>query len=188
MIPRRALRQSAKAALLGKTRAGSRIDSGRPNPLSQAPSPDGGVDELPSIILYTRSTRSEVFDESPRRYRHEVELTAECVMEIGAGQQIDDELDAFEQEALAALLLDDTLLGTVDDLRLSRATSTIDGDGNKLLGAVILTFEATLYTYAPIEGTQMLADLRAVHTEYSLDGNQDDTRDRAITDIEGLNQ
>lgn len=183
------LRQAAVNALVGKTRAGAKVFSNRPNPLQQAPSAlPGGAKELPAIIVYTRSTRSEVFDESPRRYKHETELTVEAALEVTAGTEIDDDLDEFEQEVLDALLVDDTLGGTVDDLQLTGSTNTIGGDGAKLLAAVIITFEARHFTYAPAEDTQSLDDLDHVHTEYSLGGAQDDPRDRAQTDIEGLNQ
>lgn len=186
--PRQPIREAAAAALVGKTRAGARVESNRPNPLSQRPSADGGTQELPAVIVYTRSTQSRIFDESPRRYRHEAELVVEAVLELAAGQEIDDELDAFEQEVVDALLLDDTLGGTADDLQLTGSTTTIDGAGAKLLGAVIITFQAIYYSYAPAEGTQTLDDLITVHTEHSLGGAQDDPRDRATTDIEGLDQ
>jgi len=188
MTPRQLIREAAKTALIGKTRAGSRVESGRPNPLSQRPTALGGREELPAIIIYTRTTRSAVFDESPRRYRHEAELTVECALEVEAGQEIDDELEEFEQEVLNALLLDDTLGGTADDLQLTGSTNTINGDGAKLLAAVIITFEAIFYTEAPVPGTQTLDDFERMHVEYSLDGNQNDPDDRAKTDIEGLEQ
>lgn len=186
--PRQLIREAAAATLAGKTRAGARVESNRPNPLSQRPNPGSAKHELPAIIVYTRSMTSAVFDESPRRYRHEAELVVECVLEVAAGQEIDDELDAFEQEAVNALLVDDTLGGTADDLQLTGSTLTIDGDGAKLLGAVIITLKASFFTYAPAEGTQELDDLDRVHTEHSLGGAQDDPRDRATTDIKGLNQ
>ena len=189
MTPRRLIREAAKAALLGKTIAGNRVESSRPNPLSQQPHAAGGLNELPAIIIYTRSTRSEVFDESPRRYRHEAELVIECACEIGPGQDLDDQLDEFEEQVVNALLLDDTLGGTADDLVLVGSTNTIDGGGNKLLGAVIISLQATFYTYAPVQGgggELVLPDLERVHVEYDLNGQQPDPRDRAKTDIEGF--
>lgn len=182
------IRQAAKAALVGKTRAGDRVQSSRPNPLSQRPSAMGGREELPAIIIYTPSTRSEIFDESPRRYKHVSEMRVECALEVTPDGDIDDMLDDFEQEALEALLLDDTLDGMVDDLALTGSTNTISGEGAKLLAAVIIGFDVTFYTYAPVEGTQDLDDLAEVRTEYSLEGKQPDPRDRAKTIIEGLDQ
>lgn len=189
MTPRRLIREAVKTALIGKTIAGTRVESSRPNPLSQQPHAAGGHNELPAIIIYTHSTRSEVFDESPRRYRHEAELVVECACEIQPGQGLDDQLDEFEEQVVQALLLDDTLGGTADDLVLTGSTTGIDGSGNKLLGAVIISLQATFYTYAPAEGgggELVLPDLERVHTEYSLSGDQPDPRDRAKTDIEGF--
>lgn len=186
MNARRLIREAARTALLGKTRAGANVQSNRPNPLSQRPSAMGGREELPVVIIYTRQTRSQVFDESPRRYRHEAELVVECALEIGQDQEIDDELDAFEQEVLEAMLLDETLGGTADDVQLSGSTNTISDAGAKLLGAVVITFNAVFYTDAPFPGTQDLPDLERVHVEYSLSGEQDNPADRAKTDIEGL--
>jgi len=188
MIARRLARDAAKAALINKTRAGARVESGRPNPLSQRPSAMGGREELPGIIIYTRTTKSQIFDESPRRYRHVTELVVECALEVGAGQEIDDEMDLFEQEVLNVLLADDTLGGKLDDLQYTGSTNTIDGEGAKLLAAVIITLDAIYFTEAPFEGTQILDVLERVHTEHSLSGNQDDSQDRAKTDIEGLQQ
>ena len=187
--PRAEIREAAKAALVGKTIAGARVESSRPNPRAQRASARGGKEELPAIIIYTRNTRSEVFDESPRRYRHRAELVVEGALEVtGEMADIDDELDAFEQAITDALLADDTLGGKADDLVLTGATMTIADPGAKLLGAVIITVEATYFTYSPSEGSQTLDDLATVHTEHSLSGEQTDSADRAITDIEGLDQ
>lgn len=192
MTPRRLIREAVKAALIGKTIAGNRVESSRPNPLSQQPHAAGGLDELPAIIVYTRSMRSEVFDESPRRYRHEAELVVECALEIQPGTPLDDQMDEFEQQVVDELLLDDTLNGTADDLVLTGSTNTIDGSGNKLLGGVIISLQATFYTYAPVAGggggERELPDFNRLHTEYSLNGQQPDPRDRAKTDIEGFPQ
>ncbi len=189
MNPRRAIRDAAGAALIGRTRAGTRVFSSRVNPVSQQPHAAGGLNELPAVMIYTRSTRSEVFDESPRRYLHRTELVIECALEFKDGIDLDDDLDEFEQEVVGWLLLDDTLNGTADDLTLTGSTNTIDDAGNKLLGAVIISLEAKYYTYAPEQGgggSLVLDDLDSVHTEYSLDGQQPDPRDRAKTEIEGL--
>lgn len=188
MIERRILRQAARAALLGKTRAGQNVDASRPNPITQNPSALVEHTKLPRIVLYTRTTRSQVFDESPRRYRHEVELAAECVLEVGPGQNIDDELDLFEDQALRALLVDDTLGGTVDDLLLTGSRNVVDTAGDRLIAATIISFDAVVYTYAPINGTLELPDLQRVNVEYNLSGEQPDPADRAQSNIEGLDQ
>lgn len=186
MKTRKLIREAAKAMLVGKTVAGANVASSRPNPLSQRPSAHGGKEELPAIIIYTRSTKSEVFDESPRRYRHEAELAIECACEILPDQDLDDQLDDFEQQAIDALLVDDSLGGLTEDLLLTGSTNTIADAGEKLLGAVIITFQAVYFTDLPESIIDDMPHLDAVHTEYSLDGKQGDTRDRAKTHLEGL--
>lgn len=190
MLERRTLRQAARAALLGKTRAGQNVDASRQNPMTQNPSALADQTKLPRIVLYTRTTRSRVFDESPRRYRHEVELAAECVVEVGAGsgQNIDDELDGFEDEVLRALLVDDTLGGTVDDLLMTGSRNVVDNTGDRMIAATIISFDAVVMTNAPIDGTLELPDLQRVNVEYNLSGEQPDPADRAQSNIEGLEQ
>lgn len=187
MLFRRLLRDAAKAALLGQTIAGARIDSGRPNPLSQAPSAREAQTELPRIILYTKQTRSEVFDESPRRYKHEVELTVEATLAVGPSGSVDDALDGFEQQIVAALLLDDTLGGTVNDLKLTGSTNVIDDEGDRMLAAALITFSAEVFMFAPLPETQQLPDLNVIVTQYNVTGDQPEP-DRAVTQLEGLSE
>lgn len=188
--PRADIREAAKAALVGKTIAGARVESSRPNPLSQRASALGGKEELPAIIIYTRSTRSEVFNESPRRYLHRVELVVEAALEVtGAMGDIDDELDAYELQVVNALLVDETLNGNAADLVHTGSAMTIADAGAKLLGAVIISLEASYFAHFPTAAdAEALDDLVTVHTEHSLSGQQADSADRAITDIEDLDQ
>lgn len=186
MKTRKLIREAAKAMLVNKTIANANVASSRPNPLSQNPSAHGGTEELPAIIIYTRSTKSEVFDESPRRYRHEAELAVECALEIKSGEELDDQLDNFEQEVVDALLADDSLGGIAEDLMLTGSTNTIADAGEKLLGAVIITFQAVYFTDLPESIIENMPPLDTVHTEYSLGGTQADTRDRAKTHLQGL--
>lgn len=186
MKARQLIREAAKTMLVGKTIAGQNVASSRPNPLSQAPSAHGGTDELPAVIIYTRTTKSEVFDESPRRYRHEAELVVECALEIQPGEELDDQLDGIEQQVVDALLADDSLGGIAEDLMLTGSTNTIADAGEKLLGAVIITFQAVYFTDLPESILDEMPPLDTVHTEYSLGGAQADTRDRAKTHLQGL--
>lgn len=184
---RREIREAAKAALVNRTIALDRVSSSRKNPLSQNPTALGGKTDLPAIVIYTRTTRSEVFDESPRRYRNVTELVVEAVLELtGEVDDIDDEVDAFEKSVVELLLADDTLGGKADDLRLTGSALAISEEGAKLLGAAIISFDASFFSNYPAEGSPDLDNLAHVHTEYSLEGAQPDEDDRAKTDIEEL--
>lgn len=186
MLKRIAIREAVKAALLNKTPAAARVQASRPNPIQQNPTWIQDNTQLPRIIIYTRNTKSSVFDESPRRYRHETELRVECVTEVLAEQDIDITLDNFEQTALDAILADDTLGGVVDDTMLSESSSEIDGDGDRLIAGVVLAFTVVYYTNAPEASAQTLDDFETMNIQYNLAGQQPDPADRAETIIEGL--
>jgi hypothetical protein len=172
----------------GGTRAGTNVESNRPNPVSMSAQPESASTQLPIIIVYTRKVDSEIFDESPRRYRNRAEVVVECALHVTDETAIDDELDAFEHEVCNAILVDDTLAGTVNDIQLKSSSSTLDAEGARIVGAVIITFEAEFFTYWPAENSQTLDDLGTVHTEHSLEGAQGDPRDRAVTHTTGLDQ
>lgn len=186
MDSRKAIRSAVKAALVGQTRAEDRIESNRKTPVSQEPSQLLGRNELSRIIVWTRATKSRVFDESPRRYRHETEVIVECFAQLNAGVGIDDDMDDFAEEVLRAVLADDTLGGVSDDLVLDETVSdSVDG-GDRIIGFAGLTFTATHYTFAPLPGTGELPDLNTINTQYNLAGAQPDPADRAKSIIEDL--
>lgn len=189
MTPRALIRKAVAAALLNKTRAQARVYSSRSDPMMLKPTALGGSLATPAVLVYTRKTTTEVFDQAlARRYRCEAEVVVECWDTYDSDAAIDDEIDAFEQEVLAAVLADDTLGDTCDDLVLKESVNDVASGGAKPVAAVIITLGATFYAEFPLEGTGGLDDLATVHTEHSLDGRQADARDRAITHSEGLNQ
>lgn len=188
MIARRLLRTAVKAALLNNTRAGAKVDSSRKRPISQQPTDLPTPTELPRIVIYTRSTKSDVFDESPRRYRHDIEVSVEGWVEFEGTAEVDDIIDAFEEEILAAVLVDDTLGGVVNDIKLTGSVNDFADTGDRMIGAVVVTFSADLFTTAPLPGTLELPDITTINTQYNLSGQQPNPADRAETIIEGLEQ
>ena len=75
-----------------------------------------------------------------------------------------------------------------EPLGLSESATTIQDEGDRLLGAVIITFDAIYYTHAPLPGSLELPDLERLHTEYNLSGDQAEPADRAKSIIEGLEE
>lgn len=184
---RKAIRAAMVAALSGKTSAATRVFANRTDPvMDQATDIDAGTEEFPVLLVFTRSETSEVFDESPRRYRRKAEVLVEGT--LNAGDQSDDALDDLADEIENAVLVDDTLGGTANDVKLTGTTMVLGSNGRKTIGGVTLTFEVEYFTYAPAAGVQVLDDLGTVNTQYDLNGEQPDTRDRAETIIEGLSQ
>jgi hypothetical protein len=186
--PRQAIRQAFCAALAGRTVAQGRIWANRPSPLSQGASSPGGLRELPAVLVYTRDERADVFDESPRRYRRRCDVVAECAIQVAPGTAIDDDLDAFAQQVETAVLADDTLGGVAHDTQLTSTTMTIVDTGAQLIGAVVLTFEVEYFTHAPTPDTPVPDALSTLETQYSLDGEQPDPRDRATTLLTDMDQ
>lgn len=187
MLQRKLLRETVKDHLVGKTMAGSNVESSRKTPVSQEPSALlGNNNETSRVIVYTRTTKSRVFDESPRRYRHESEVVVEGLLQLQDGSALDDSLDTFENQILAALLVDDTLGGTVDDFILVESLNDYGEVGDRMIGGTAITFTAIYYTTSPLPGTLDLPDFTGVNTGYNLDGRQDNPADRAQTIIEGL--
>lgn len=187
MNARAAIRAAARARIVAAaTVAGSNVLTNRPNPLAQNPHAEGGGMQLPAVLIYTPSEQSEIFDESPRRYRRTLTMRVECVREVSATTAaIDDELDAFAGAVERALLTDPTLGEAVDDCELTGSDTTITGSGAMLIGAAVLAFAVSYYTEEPEAGTPTLDALESIHTDYNLGGAQAPA-DRAKTVIEGL--
>lgn len=183
--PRRAIREAAKCALDNRTRAATRVYTNRKLPLIQRAMERDEHEQLPAILVYCGQEQIEIFDESPRRYRRRVELTVEALTEFDI--DLDDEIDQFCLEIEAAMLRDDTLGDTLNDLRLTAMNTVKVDTGAKELAAAIIVFEAEYFTEAPIPGTDDLDDFSALHTNYSLEGQQAEP-EQAQTVIEDLEQ
>lgn len=183
---RKAIRAAVAAAATDKTRAASRVFSNRTDPvMDKATDLDNGHEEFPLLLIYSSDETSEVFDESPRRYRRRLELKVEGTTNVGDAS--DDELDDFAEEIENAVLVDDTLGGLANDVKLTGTKMVLADSGRKVIGGVTLTFEVEYFTNAPDPVALDLDDLDTVETQYSLSGKQPDARDRAETIIGGLN-
>lgn len=178
---RKVIRDAAKAKLLGQTTAGARVYTNRVRPLMS----NGWTSELPAIIIYTMDETSDVWNAAPREYMRTVQLMVE--IQAAADDSLDDVLDNIADQVELILLRDDTLSETVNDLRMSRTRMALRDEGETLIGACVIQFDAQYLDMRPDEEfNATLLDLVEVHTDYSLTGEQDDPADRAKTIIEGL--
>lgn len=184
---RKAIRAAMVAALKGKTSAGNRVFGNRTDPvMDRATDLDNGHEEFPLLLVFSRDEKSEVFDESPRRYRRTLELLIEGTTNVGDAS--DDALDDLADEIETAALVDDTLGDLVNDVRLTNTSMMLADSGRKVIGGVTLTLEVEYFTTAPDPAALDLDDLDTIDTQYSLSGQQPDARDRAETIIEGLSE
>lgn len=118
-------------------------------------------------------------------YERELEIK----VEIGAsGADADDQLDeighAVEQAIGRSNRLTYEKEQTVADIILTSEQIEFREDGSKIIGALVIVYTATYYTTEPDElDPEPLDDLKRVHTDYALKGEQQPA-DRASDHVE----
>lgn len=178
---RKLIRDAAKAKLLGQTAAGARVYANRVRPLMS----NGWTSELPAIVIYTMDESSEIVTAAPREYMRTVQLMVE--IQASADDSLDDVLDNIADQVELILLRDDTLGETVNDLLLSRTRMALKEEGETLIGACVIQFDAQYIDARPDDDfNDTLPDLVEVQAQYSLSNEQANPADRAKTIIEGL--
>ncbi len=180
---RKLIRAAAVAKLTGQTAVGSKVYANRIKPFVS----NGWASQLPAIVVYTLDEQAEIYNAAPREYLRTVQLVVE--IQASADEALDDVLDDIAAQVELILLRDDTLSGTVNDLQLARSRMALKDEGETLIGACMLQFDAQYLDRRPDDGfNATLDDLATVATEYSLSNQQNDPDDRAKTLIEGLDQ
>lgn len=179
---RKLIRAAAVAKLTGQTDAGSRVFANRVKPFIC----NGWMTNLPAIVIYTMDESADIFNQAPREYERTVQLMIE--IQAAADESLDDVLDDIADDVERILLRDDTLSETVNDLKLVRTRMALREEGETLIGACIIQFDAEYLDRRPDdEFNATLDDLDTVSTAYSLN-NEQAPADRANTLIEGLSE
>lgn len=141
MHQRQAIRAAAKAALLSQTVCGANVFTTRVyayDPVANA---------SPGCMIYTIDEESQFDTLGPRRsLARGLKLAIEGI--FAENGTIDDTLDAFAVEVERALANNPTLSGACKDLMLSRTQIAMRKDGEKLTGAIVLTFDVAYRTLA----------------------------------------
>lgn len=178
---RKLIRAAAVAKLIGQTSAGSKVYPNRIRPFVS----NGWTSQLPAIVVYTLDEQAEIFNAAPREYLRTVQLVVE--IQASADDSLDDVLDGIAESVELILLRDDTLSGTVNDLQLVRSRMALREEGETLIGACMIQFDAEYLDRRPDDAfNATLEDLATVTTQFSLNNQQPDPRDRAETRNEGL--
>lgn len=139
---RKEIRQAVIALLkAGNTAAGDRVFSNRPLPLWKG--------ELPALLVYTSSERSEIFNEAPRRVKHTLELRVEAMIE--ANDLLDDALDDLGGSIETILARDETFGDRAEKSYPTNMEMTLVEDGEKLYGMQRLTYTVEYLTYSPTD-------------------------------------
>lgn len=144
-------------------------------------------EELPAIIIYTKSESAEIYVEAPREYRRTMKLAIEVFDKYDTGAEttmedsVDDRLDAIADEIEQRIFRDETLDGDVSDIKLSDIEADYMPEGEQPIGALRLTFDVEYFTLAPVDQPNLDA-FETAHIETKV--TPDNGQDAAVDEIE----
>ncbi len=137
--------------------------------------------ELPAILIYTRSEASEIGVAAPRAYKRIMKLAIEIVCKGAEESNFDDTIDTISEDVEQRIFRNETLNGLVSDILLSDTEMDYVMEGDQPIGAAVLTFNVEYWTDAPIEQPD-LDDFTTVHSEITPQPQVEDTAP-AIDDL-----
>lgn len=174
-VERKAIRAAMRDQLLGATRAGNSVDTNRAVPHRKS--------QLPALSIYTRSEQAEKFEHHGSHMRT-VRVAVELFTQEPNGVLIDDELDDFCEEVESRILWKPTLeLDFVQDTTLTQVEVGIDDQGERLNGAVRITFDVRyLWDVRPAPDPYQPVELKRTHTGFDL--NNSPASEEAADDVE----
>ena len=121
---------------------------------------------MPALLVYTESEAIEVYAVSGP-FEYERKLTVRIEIACEETSAIDDELDIIAEQVEAVLYLDHTLGELCKDVLLQGAEMSVDKDGDKNYGSLILSYQVTYHTVAANDLSE-LEYLNRVDVEYDL--------------------
>ncbi len=171
--PRKLIRDAAKAQLVNQTAAGTTISTTRVTPWRPQ--------QLPAIAIYmlTDPVQTESMKSAPRELERRPAMVIECALKMSDtfvasnGGNMDDALDAFEMQVLAAISKDDTLGGTVGDIVIMDSEVEILREGDQLIGVIACPFLVKYHMYMPTDADVTLDDFSTADIRYNVGGEQE---------------
>ena len=160
------IRQAIKALLFENTDAGDRVYISRDEPRLSG--------QFPSIVIYTRGRSSEVYEDSPRSYRHRFRVAIELECEVLADQFPDNACDELAEQVEQILFKFPTLksgslhLAAWGGMPVEDEIET-DAKGELLAAAARLTWEYSTLQEVGEEQEGDLDQLETVHADWNLD-------------------
>lgn len=137
-------------------------------------------EELPAILVYTKSETGEIGVQAPREYKRTLKLAIEIVAK--ADEDLDNDLDDIAKEIETRLFRNETLDGLVSDVQYSDTEIEFEPEAQVPVGAARLTFDVEYWTEAPDEIPD-LDDFEKAHIETLPEGATDDT-EPAVDDLD----
>ena len=133
---RQQIREYFGTTLTGLSTTGSNVYESRVYPLENA--------KLPALIIYTKSETSEpIVIGTDRVMSRELSVVVEGYAK--ATSDFDDTIDTISKEVEEAIAADRTLDGKAKDTYLESTEIEFNGEGEKPLGYVSLTFLTNYY-------------------------------------------
>lgn len=157
---RKNIRQKVVELLLYKTAAEDRVFSNPARNLWQ--------ENLPAILVYSRSETVNEFSSAPRTLKRSLRLAIECV--ANADENLDDQLDDLTEEVERALGADESLGGLASDCLLEEVTMELKGDGQTVIGSCALTYLVTYFS--EIKDESEIVPLEGIDIAYDLNSNE----------------
>lgn len=126
--------------------------------------------ELPCILVYTKSEASEISIESPREYKRDLVVALELVAQAATEDALDDVLDAFAEQVEAAIFNDETHGGLVSDTFLGETEMDILTEGEKPVGAAKISLTMPYYQQVPAAPATPLDAFETAQTTIQVGG------------------
>ncbi len=133
---RQQIREKLGTTLTGLTTTGSNIYQSRVYPLENI--------NLPALVIYTKSETSEPIVIGTNRVMSR-ELSVVIEGYVKTTSNFDDTIDTISKEVEEAIAADRTLDGLAKDCYLESTEIEFNGEGEKPLGYVSLTFLTNYY-------------------------------------------
>lgn len=149
MTKRQAIRDKVKALLTTPAIAqvGARVYTNRMRKVYP--------EELPCIVIYSKSESAEINVAGPREYKRTMKLAVEIIDKYGdpsdttLEDSVDDRLDEIAAQVEQRLYRNETLDGEVSDLLFSDIETDFVVEGEQPVGAMRLTFDVEFIIEAP---------------------------------------
>lgn len=145
------------------------------------------AEELPCVIIYSKSESAEITVAAPRQYTRTMKLAVEILDKWDESSQtslddtVDDRLDEIANEIEKRLYRNETLDGEVIDLIFSDIEADFDPAGEQPIGVMRLTFDVQYNVDAPDEQLD-LDPWETAHVETTIQPDND--QEKAVDDIE----
>jgi len=157
------------------TPAGKQVFIGRTGP--------SWVENLPVILIYPSNEGIQRFNEAPKTYKREFNLSIECLAAGDTDDNLDYNLEVMGERVEDIMEVDETLGECVDRIELTSTEYQTEADGQSPSGALVLTYRVLFYQNANQPGLNCLDDLKRIDSKWQI-GHHDESPQDEVIDAE----